>query len=475
MDTRTERDPLGEHAVPADAYYGIQTARAVENFPISGLRAHPDLVTATVLIKKAAAHANMTLGRLDARVGERDRRGGRRGPGRAASRSVRGGRLPGRRRHVAQHERERGAGQPRGRAARRRARRLRAWSIPNDHVNMGQSTNDVFPTATRLALLLGTAPLVAAARALARALARKAEAFDGVLKVGRTHLQDAVPMTLGQEFGGYAACIARGADDVERASRAAARAESRRDRRRHRAQRRRRLHGAAPCGISPRFTGQPRGARREPLPRHAEHGRRARLLGRDAPPGGGARQDRERPAAAQHGTARRPRRDHAAGRAARVVDHARQGEPVDPRDGEPGVLPGDRLRHDGVRRGRGRPARAERDDAGDRLERAALVDDPAQRDAGAARRAAWTASRPTPSAAASCSIAAPRSPRRSARTSATRRPRRSPRSRSGPAGRSASSCSSAGCWTPATADRVLSAEAMTEPGIAGEAVVTATA
>src|SRR6186997_499105 len=70
MDTRTERDPLGEHAVPAAAYYGIQTARAVENFPISGLRAHPDLVTATVLVKKAAALANVTLGRLDSRTGD---------------------------------------------------------------------------------------------------------------------------------------------------------------------------------------------------------------------------------------------------------------------------------------------------------------------------------------------------------------------------------------------------------------------
>src|SRR5204863_8460862 len=70
MDTRTERDPLGEHTVPAGAYYGIQTARAVENFPISGLRAHPDLVTATVLIKKAAALANLALGRLDRAVGD---------------------------------------------------------------------------------------------------------------------------------------------------------------------------------------------------------------------------------------------------------------------------------------------------------------------------------------------------------------------------------------------------------------------
>jgi aspartate ammonia-lyase len=89
---------------------------------------------------------------------------------------------------------------------------------PNDHVNMGQSTNDVFPSATRAALLLGHAALVGAARALAASLHRKAGEFATVLKVGRTHLQDAVPMTLGQEFSGYAACIERGADDVERAA-----------------------------------------------------------------------------------------------------------------------------------------------------------------------------------------------------------------------------------------------------------------
>src|SRR5207249_11251283 len=89
---------------------------------------------------------------------------------------------------------------------------------PNDHVNMGQSTNDVFPTATRLALLLGAAPLAAAAQALAGSLARKADAFAGVLKTGRTHLQDAVPITLGQEFSGYAECVRRGAEDVAQAS-----------------------------------------------------------------------------------------------------------------------------------------------------------------------------------------------------------------------------------------------------------------
>src|SRR5258706_10025664 len=89
---------------------------------------------------------------------------------------------------------------------------------PNDHVNMGQSTNDVYPTATRLALLLGAAPLVAGAHALAESLARKAEQFAGILKTGRTHLQDAVPITLGQEFSGYAECVRRGALDVAQAS-----------------------------------------------------------------------------------------------------------------------------------------------------------------------------------------------------------------------------------------------------------------
>src|SRR5262249_27245687 len=85
---------------------------------------------------------------------------------------------------------------------------------PNDHVNMGQSTNDVFPTATRLALLLGAARLVASARALADRPGPKAGQFRAVLKTGRTHLQDAVPITLGQEFSGYAECVRRGAEDV---------------------------------------------------------------------------------------------------------------------------------------------------------------------------------------------------------------------------------------------------------------------
>jgi aspartate ammonia-lyase len=217
MDTRTERDPLGEHAVPAAAYYGIQTVRALENFPISGLRAHPDLVTATVLIKKAAAHANVSLKRLDRVVGQAIE---------SAADEVLAGKL---RDQFVVDVYQAGAGTSHNMNANEvlanRAAELLGgtrgdYSLvhPNDHVNMGQSTNDVFPAATRLALLMGTAPLVAAGQSLARALAGKADAFKSVVKVGRTHLQDAVPMTLGQEFGGYAACVRRGADDVLRVS-----------------------------------------------------------------------------------------------------------------------------------------------------------------------------------------------------------------------------------------------------------------
>lgn len=216
--TRTERDPLGEFAVPADAYYGIQTARALDNFPISGLRAPAELVDATLLVKKGAAEANAALGRLDAEVAGAIVR---------AADEMLGGAL---RDQFVVDIYQAGAGTSHNmntnEVLANRAAELLGGARgdytrvhPNDHVNMGQSTNDVYPTATRLALLLAHDRLVESGRALAAALDGKARVFANVLKVGRTHLQDAVPMTLGQEFGGYAACIARGADDVEQAAR----------------------------------------------------------------------------------------------------------------------------------------------------------------------------------------------------------------------------------------------------------------
>jgi len=214
---RVEHDPLGEHTVPSDAYYGIQTARAVENFPISGLHAPADLVTATVLIKKAAARANVELGRLETRVGEAIIK---------AADEIVSGAL---RDQFIVDIYQAGAGTSHNmnvnEVLANRASELLGGAKgeyrlvhPNDHVNMGQSTNDVFPSATRAALLLGHGALVDAARALAASLHGKSREFASVLKVGRTHLQDAVPMTLGQEFGGYAACVDRGADDVVRAA-----------------------------------------------------------------------------------------------------------------------------------------------------------------------------------------------------------------------------------------------------------------
>ena len=218
MQYRTERDPLGERQVPADAYWGVQTARAVENFPISGLRAAPELVTATVLVKKAAAEAGAALGRLDAPIAAAIRQ--------AADEILAGGL----RDQFVVDVYQAGAGTSHNMNANEvlanraaeilgEAKGVYTRVHPNDHVNMGQSTNDVFPTATRLALLLVAAPLVAEARALAGSLARKSHEFAAVIKTGRTHLQDAVPITLGQEFSGFAACIDRGGDDVEAAAR----------------------------------------------------------------------------------------------------------------------------------------------------------------------------------------------------------------------------------------------------------------
>src|SRR6267378_444720 len=169
---RKESDPLGELEVPSDAYYGVQTMRAVENFRISGLRAPADLVTATILIKKAAAEANAALGRLKPDVASAIVK---------AADEILGGAL---RDQFVVDVYQAGAGTSHNMNANE-VLANRAGEIlgeprgtyirvhPNDHVNEGQSTNDVYPTATRLALLLGAASLVAAARALAESLGRK--------------------------------------------------------------------------------------------------------------------------------------------------------------------------------------------------------------------------------------------------------------------------------------------------------------
>ena len=217
MRTRLERDPLGELRVPADAYYGVQTQRALENFPISGLTAPAPLVTATVLIKRAAARANASLGRLDRTIARAIVQ---------AADEVLAGRF---RDQFVVDVYQAGAGTSHNmntnevlanRAAEILGEPKGAYTRvhPNDHVNMGQSTNDVFPTATRMAILLVLPQLLRAARSLADALTVKSDEFAGVLKTGRTHLQDAVPITLGQEFSGYAANVRHGSEGLERAA-----------------------------------------------------------------------------------------------------------------------------------------------------------------------------------------------------------------------------------------------------------------
>src|SRR3954471_22034291 len=217
MKFRVEHDPLGDVRVPADAYYGAQTRRAVENFPISGLNAPPELVVSTVQIKKAAAEANAALGRLPTDIAAAIVR---------AADEILAGKL---REQFVVDVYQAGAGTSHNmntnEVLANRAAELLGGTRgnytrvhPNDHVNTGQSTNDVFPTATRLALLAMVGPLVECASALAEGLQQKSRAFADVLKAGRTHLQDAVPMTLGQEFGGYAANIAHAAAGFETAA-----------------------------------------------------------------------------------------------------------------------------------------------------------------------------------------------------------------------------------------------------------------
>ena len=217
MKVRIERDPLGDVRVPAQALYGAQTQRASENFPISGLRAHPELIAATVLIKKAATQSNASLGRLDREIASAIV---------AAADIILAGQH---RDQFIVDVYQAGAGTSHNMNTNEVLANLAEERLggkrgsykrvhPNDHVNMGQSTNDVFPTATRLAILAMLPDLSSAADTLAEGLDVKARAFASVLKTGRTHLMDAVPITLGQEFGGFAANVRQAISDIERSA-----------------------------------------------------------------------------------------------------------------------------------------------------------------------------------------------------------------------------------------------------------------
>ncbi|MBR1145568.1 aspartate ammonia-lyase [Bradyrhizobium sp. AUGA SZCCT0431] len=208
MTTRREHDLLGDRDVPAEAYYGVHTLRAVENFPISGtpISIYPDLIAALASIKIAAAKSNRELGLLDAKLADAIV---------AAAEEVRSGEL---------HDQfvvdviQGGAGTSTNMNANEvianRALELLGrpkgdykFLHPNEHVNMSQSTNDVYPTALKLAAYGGIMRLVEAMAVLREAFERKSDEFRDIIKMGRTQLQDAVPMTLGQEFSTYAVML----------------------------------------------------------------------------------------------------------------------------------------------------------------------------------------------------------------------------------------------------------------------------
>ncbi len=213
--TRIERDPLGELPVPADALWGVQTERARNNFPISNLRPLPAFVDACIWIKKAAALTHRETGRLDKKLADAIVR---------AADEVLAGRH---REHFVVDPYQAGAGTSHNmncnEVLANRANELLGGKRgeykpvhPNDDVNMAQSTNDVIPTAIRLAALAQLSPLVAALDRLSGALLAKGEEFDSIVKSGRTHLQDATPVRLGQEFTAYGHTVERNRDRLTR-------------------------------------------------------------------------------------------------------------------------------------------------------------------------------------------------------------------------------------------------------------------
>ncbi|MCX5730754.1 MAG: aspartate ammonia-lyase [Deltaproteobacteria bacterium] len=209
---RLEHDFLGDREVPIDAYYGVQTLRGAENFPITGLPLHPALIRAMAIVKKAAALANRDTGHLDPKLAEAIA---------AAADDVIAGKLDAQfivdpiqggagtsinmnTNEVIANRALEILGQPKG-----------TYQVisPNSHVNMAQSTNDAFPTGVHIAALELGRRLVEELQRLHQAFAAKEKEFHGIIKMGRTHLQDAVPIRLGQEFGAYRRVIGR---DIER-------------------------------------------------------------------------------------------------------------------------------------------------------------------------------------------------------------------------------------------------------------------
>jgi fumarate hydratase class II len=207
---RTEKDSMGNMQVPQNAYWGAQTQRAVLNFPVSGIRFPRIFIRALGLVKRASAEANMELGLLDKRLGQSIV---------TAAQEVIEGKLD---EQFVLDIFQTGSGTSTNMNANEvianRANEILGGRIgdrtpvhPNDHVNMGQSSNDVIPTCIHIAATEGIErDLLPALRQLEISLSGKAKEFDAIIKIGRTHLQDAVPVRLGQEFGGYASMARHG-------------------------------------------------------------------------------------------------------------------------------------------------------------------------------------------------------------------------------------------------------------------------
>ncbi|HUI31293.1 MAG TPA: aspartate ammonia-lyase [Candidatus Acidoferrales bacterium] len=206
MDYRIEKDSLGELRVPVNAYYGVQTQRAVENFPVSGIKPHPDWIKATVLVKKGAAIVNNKLNLLDKRKADAIIQ--------ACDEILDGKNLD----QFVVDVYQAGAGTSHNmnanevianRAIEILGGKRGDYSVvsANDDVNMAQSTNDVIPAVIRISATLLIDKFLPVLDELAKAFDRKTKEFDHVIKSGRTHLQDATPIRLGQEFSGYAACV----------------------------------------------------------------------------------------------------------------------------------------------------------------------------------------------------------------------------------------------------------------------------
>jgi aspartate ammonia-lyase len=215
MDTRKEVDPLGERLIPRNTYFGIQTLRATENFPVSGIKAPNEFINAYALVKKAAAAANMLLGCLNEEKARSIV---------AACDEVLAGNLID---QFVVDVFQAGAGTSfnmnvnevlANRALEILGKEKGDYKTisPNDHVNMGQSTNDTFPTALHVSILTSFQPLLAALDELAETFKELGEKNAHVLKSGRTHLQDAVPVTIGQEFTAYGSAIANACTELRR-------------------------------------------------------------------------------------------------------------------------------------------------------------------------------------------------------------------------------------------------------------------